>query len=141
VVGLDNFTTGQQQNLDEMLSEAGPKAAARFRFIKGDITDLETCKAACAGTDYVLHQAALPSVPRSINNPLATHEINVDGFLNMLVAARDQKVERFVFASSSSVYGDNRDMPKNEERIGHPLSPYAVSKVVNELYARVFTQT
>jgi UDP-N-acetylglucosamine 4-epimerase len=138
VVGLDNFLTGKRQNLDEMLKQVGPNAAARFRFIEGDIADLQTCKAACSGVDYVMHQAALPSVPRSINDPLATHRANVDGFMNMIVAARDAKVRRFVYASSSSVYGDSPVLPRVEAQVGRQLSPYAVSKYCGELYANVF---
>lgn len=140
VVGLDNFATGRRRNLDEMLSEAGSQAAARFRFVEGDIADPGTCREACAGVDVVLHQAALPSVPRSIDNPLATHRANVDGFLNMILAARDAKVRRFVFASSSSVYGDSPVLPRVEEHIGKQLSPYAVSKYCGELYADVFAR-
>jgi UDP-N-acetylglucosamine 4-epimerase len=137
VVGLDNFATGYRRNLDEVLTRAG-EGADRFRFIEGDIGDLAVCRAACEGVDYVLHQAALGSVPRSIQNPIATNRANIDGFLNMLVAARDAGVKRFVYATSSSVYGDHLGLPKMEDRIGQPLSPYAVTKYVNELYAGVF---
>ena len=137
VVGLDNFATGRRQNLDEMLAEAGPQAATKFRFIEGDIANPEICKTACSGVDYVLHQAALPSVPRSMNNPLATHRANVDGFVNVILAARDAKVRRFIFASSSSVYGDSPVLPRVEDQIGRQLSPYAVSKYCNELYAGI----
>ncbi|MBE2252276.1 MAG: SDR family oxidoreductase [Myxococcus sp.] len=141
VVGLDNFATGKQQNLDEAVAKAGPGAKERFSFTEGDITSLETCQQACAGVDFVLHQAALGSVPRSIKDPLASHRANVDGFVNMLVAARDAKVKRFVFASSSSVYGDDPTLPKVEARTGRVLSPYAATKLVNELYASVFERT
>lgn len=140
VTGLDNFSTGRQENLDEVQSLIAPKQWARFRFVQGDIRNLEACLKACAGADFVLHQAALGSVPRSIDNPIATHETNVSGFLNMLVAARDQRVKRFVYASSSSVYGDNPDLPKVEDKVGRPLSPYAVTKAVNEMYAEVFAR-
>lgn len=142
VVGLDNFETGYQHNLDQAqaaASEAG--AAGRFRFIKGDIRELADCQQACAGVDFVLHQAALGSVPRSIEDPIRTNKANIDGFLNMLVAAREAGVKRFTYAASSSTYGDHPDLPKVEAKIGHPLSPYAVTKVVNELYAQVFART
>ena len=140
VVGLDNFATGHQRNLDEVQSLVRPEQWARFRFIEGDIRHLETCLQACAGVDYVLHQAALGSVPRSINDPITTNSTNIDGFLNMLVAARDAKVSSFTYAASSSTYGDHPGLPKVEERIGKPLSPYAVTKYVNELYADVFAR-
>ena len=138
VVGLDNFATGYQHNIDAVRDAVGAEAASRFRFIEGDIRDLATCRAACEDVDFVLHQAALGSVPRSIKTPLDTHAVNVDGFVNMLLAARDAGVQRFVYASSSSVYGDHPGLPKVEEEIGTPLSPYAVSKRVDELYARTF---
>lgn len=141
VVGLDNFITGKQANIDDAVAKAGQGAAARFTFIKGDITSLETCHQACAGVDFVLHQAALGSVPRSLADPLASHRNNVDGFINMLVAARDAKVKRFVYASSSSVYGDDPTMPKVESRTGRLLSPYAATKHVNEMYASVFQKS
>ncbi len=141
VVGLDNFATGHQHNLDEVERTVAATAWQRFRFIRGDIRDLATCRAACAGVDYVLHQAALGSVPRSIEDPLTTNETNISGFVNMLVAARDAGVRRMVYAASSSTYGDHPDLPKVEERIGNPLSPYAVTKLVNELYASVFART
>lgn len=141
VVGLDNFITGKQANLDDAVAKAGQGAAARFTFIKGDITSLETCHQACAGVDFVLHQAALGSVPRSLADPLASHRNNVDGFINMLVAARDAKVKRFVYASSSSVYGDDPTLPKVESRTGRLLSPYAATKHVNEMYASVFQKS
>ena len=141
VVGLDNFSTGMQRNLDEVQTLVGEEEWRRFRFIKGDIRSLDTCREACSGVEYVLHQAALGSVPRSIADPIATNESNVTGFLNMLVAARDTGVRRFVYAASSSTYGDHPALPKIEERIGNPLSPYAVTKYVNELYAGVFAST
>ena len=142
VVGLDNFETGYRHNLDQALADAGHSPATdAFRFIEGDIRDLESCRQACDGVDYVLHQAALGSVPRSIEDPIRTNRANIDGFLNMLVAARDAGVKRFVYAASSSTYGDHPDLPKIEEKIGNPLSPYAVTKVVNELYASVFART
>jgi UDP-N-acetylglucosamine 4-epimerase len=138
VVGLDNFATGHRRNLDDVRAQAGDEAWERFRFIDGDIRDLDTCHGACRGVDFVLHQAALGSVPRSLEDPIATHAANVTGFLNVLVAARDAKVRRFVFAASSSTYGDHPALPKVEDRIGRPLSPYAVTKYVDELYASVF---
>jgi UDP-N-acetylglucosamine 4-epimerase len=165
VVGLDNFATGHQRNLDEVQSLVTPEQWANFNFIQGDIRNLDDCRRAMtyvpspnhnsprpqAGeglgervdfpVDYVLHQAALGSVPRSVENPIATNETNIDGFLNMLVAARDAKVKRFVYAASSSTYGDHPDLPKVEDKIGKPLSPYAVTKLVNELYADVFART
>jgi UDP-N-acetylglucosamine 4-epimerase len=141
VVGLDNFATGFQKNLDEVKALVSHEQWGRFRFIEGDICDLETCHDACAGVDYILHQAALGSVPRSIKDPINTNRTNIDGFLNMLVAARDSNVKRFVYATSSSTYGDHPDLPKVEDKIGKPLSPYAVTKVVNELYADVFAKT
>lgn len=163
VVGLDNFATGHQRNLDEVKSLVTAEQWANFDFIKGDIRNLEDCCRAMQFTpsrlaggggirssalspqsyavEYVLHQAALGSVPRSIENPIATNETNISGFLNMLVAARDAKVKRFVYAASSSTYGDHPGLPKVEDRIGKPLSPYAVTKYVNELYADVFART
>jgi UDP-N-acetylglucosamine 4-epimerase len=141
VVGLDNFSTGYQHNLDEVRGLVDDTQWQRFTFIKGDIRDLQTCRKACAGVDYVLHQAALGSVPRSLEDPILTNASNVDGFLNMLVAARDEKVKRFVYAGSSSTYGDNPDLPKQEDLIGRPLSPYAITKYVNELYADVFAES
>jgi UDP-N-acetylglucosamine/UDP-N-acetylgalactosamine 4-epimerase len=138
VVALDNFSTGHRHNLDDVRESVDEEAWKRLRFVEGDIRDLATCQEVCAGVDYVLHQAALGSVPRSLDNPIATNESNVTGVLNMLVAARDAEVERFVYAASSSTYGDSAELPKVEERIGSPLSPYAVSKYVNELYAQVF---
>lgn len=141
VVGLDNFSTGFQRNLDLVRDAVGQNAWTRFRFIEGDICRPDDCRAGCEGVDFVLHQAALGSVPRSIANPKATHDANVDGFLNMLIAARDAKVARFVYASSSSVYGDHPGLPKVEDRVGRPLSPYAATKAVNELYAEVFARS
>jgi UDP-N-acetylglucosamine/UDP-N-acetylgalactosamine 4-epimerase len=137
VVGLDNFSTGFQHNLDQVQAAVGERWAS-FRFIRGDIRDLATCREACAGVDYVLHEAALGSVPRSIDDPITSHESNVTGFLNMLVAARDAKVKRFVYAASSAAYGDHPGLPKVEETIGRPLSPYGAGKYMNELYADVF---
>jgi UDP-N-acetylglucosamine 4-epimerase len=138
VVGLDNFSTGFQHNLDQVEEAVGPEKWKRFRFIKGDIRSLDTCREACKGVDYVLHEAALGSVPRSIDDPITSHESNVTGFLNMLVAARDAKVKRFVYAASSAAYGDHPGLPKVEETIGRPLSPYGAGKYMNELYADVF---
>jgi UDP-N-acetylglucosamine/UDP-N-acetylgalactosamine 4-epimerase len=138
VRGLDNFATGHRHNLEDVRRVVGEEAFARFEFIEGDIRELETCRRACEGVEVVLHQAALGSVPRSIKDPLATHAVNVDGFVHMLVAARDAGVRRFVYASSSSVYGDHPGLPKVEDQIGTPLSPYAVTKRINELYARTF---
>jgi UDP-N-acetylglucosamine 4-epimerase len=140
VVGLDNFATGHQHNLDEVEGLVGTQRWARFKFIQGDIRQSADCQAACAGVDVVLHQAALGSVPRSLADPVTTNAVNIDGFLNMLVAARDAKVQRFVYAASSSTYGDHPALPKVEDRIGAPLSPYAVTKLVNELYADVFAR-
>ncbi len=145
VVGLDNFDTGHQHNIDQAIEDAnkatGKDLRKNFKFINGDIRELDDCKQACNGVDYVLHQAALGSVPRSIEDPINTNRANIDGFLNMLVAAKDTKVKRFVYAASSSTYGDHPDLPKVEDKIGNPLSPYAVTKVVNELYANVFAKT
>lgn len=135
VVCLDNFSTGHKHNILEFLSNPN------FRLIDGDIRDLTTCKRACEGVEIVLHQAALGSVPRSINDPVTTNEVNISGFMNMLIAARDAGVKRFVYAASSSTYGDSENLPKVEEIIGNPLSPYAVTKYVNELYADVFAKT
>lgn len=141
VVGLDNFATGHQHNLDEVQSLVTPEQWARFRFIRGDIRELADCQQACAGVDYVLHQAALGSVPRSLADPVTTNAANITGFLNMLVAARDASVKSFTYAASSSTYGDHPALPKVEENIGKPLSPYAVTKYVNELYAEVFARS
>lgn len=140
VVGLDNFATGHQYNLDQVQALVSPAQWERFRFIKGDIRRIDDCHAACAGADFVLHQAALGSVPRSLEDPITTNSTNIDGFLNMLVAARDAKVKRFVYAASSSTYGDHPGLPKVEDHIGKPLSPYAVTKLVNEQYADVFAR-
>ncbi len=140
VVGLDNFITGYAANLQMVRQAVGEEAWPSFTFIQGDIRDMSACMEACQGVDYVLHQAALGSVPRSLQNPLLTNECNITGFLNMLLAARDAKVRSFVYAASSSTYGDEPNLPKIEDRIGNPLSPYAVTKYVNELYAKVFAQ-
>ena len=141
VVGLDNFVTGFQHNLDEVQGLVSKEQWQNFTFIEGDIRNLDACQAACVGIDYVLHQAALGSVPRSIADPIATNDTNISGYLNMLVAARDAKVASFTYAASSSTYGDHPALPKVEDAIGNPLSPYAVTKYVNELYADVFSRT
>ena len=141
VTSLDNFATGHQHNLDQVRELVGEAAWARHRFIQGDIADAETARAACEGIDVVLHQAALGSVPRSIKDPLTTHRANATGFLNMLTGAKDAGVKRFVYAASSSTYGDSPTLPKVEDVIGRPLSPYAVTKYLNELYADVFGRT
>ena len=141
VVGLDNFATGHQHNLDEVQSLVTPEQWARFTFTQGDIRELADCQKACQNIDYVLHQAALGSVPRSIADPITTNATNISGFLNMLTAARDAQVSSFTYAASSSTYGDHPALPKVEENIGNPLSPYAVTKYVNELYADVFART
>ncbi len=138
VVGLDNFATGFRHNLDQVRDAVGAEAWARFTFHEGDIRKLDDCRKACAGADYVLHQAALGSVPRSIDDPISSHDANVTGFLHMLVAARDAGVKRFVYAASSATYGDHPGMPKVEHAIGRPLSPYAANKHMNEIYADVF---
>jgi UDP-N-acetylglucosamine 4-epimerase len=140
VVGLDNFLTGKRENLKDVETLVTPKQWARFRFHDADIRDLEACRRLCVGMDVVLHQAALGSVPRSIEDPITTNQCNIDGFINLLTAARDQGVKRFVYAASSSTYGDHPGLPKVEDHIGRPLSPYAVTKYVNELYAEVFSQ-
>lgn len=132
---LDNFSTGYKHNIEEFMSHSN------YELLEGDIRDLETCKTAVNGMDYVLHQAALGSVPRSVNDPVTSNEVNVSGFLNMLVAARDSGIKRMVYAASSSTYGDSESLPKVEDVIGKPLSPYAVTKYVNELYADVFAKT
>ena len=141
VVGLDNFATGHQYNLDEVQNLVSPAQWSNFSFIEGDIRHFEDCQKACMDVDYVLHQAALGSVPRSIADPITTNATNITGFLNMLTAARDAKVSSFTYAASSSTYGDHPALPKVEENIGNPLSPYAVTKYVNELYADVFART
>ena len=146
VVALDNFATGHKHNLDNAIADAKvsreksgiPYNPDNYSFLNGDICDLDTCLKACEGVDFVLHQAALGSVPRSLADPIRTNDANISGFLNMLVAARDSGVNRFVYAASSSTYGDHTALPKVEENIGNPLSPYAVTKYVNELYAEVF---
>jgi UDP-N-acetylglucosamine 4-epimerase len=140
VVGLDNFATGYQKNLDQVEASVGAAKWAYFQFIRGDIRELDDCARACKGVDYVLHQAALGSVPRSIEDPLLTNASNITGFVNMLVASRDAGCRRFVYAASSSTYGDHPGLPKVEDVIGKPLSPYAVTKYVNELYADVFAR-
>ena len=144
VVGLDSFETGYKHNIDEAIQDAsdivGKNINENFNFIEGDIKSISDCKRGCDGVDYVLHQAAIGSVPRSIDDPIGTNEANINGFINMLVASRDANVRRFVYAASSSSYGDNADLPKVEDNIGNPLSPYAVTKLVNELYANVFAR-
>jgi len=135
VICLDNFATGHKHNITEFLQHKN------FKLIEGDIRNLEQCKNAVIGVDYVLHQAALGSVPRSINDPITSNEVNVSGFLNMLVASRDAGVKRFIYAASSSTYGDSESLPKVEDIIGKPLSPYAITKYVNELYAEIFSNT
>jgi UDP-N-acetylglucosamine 4-epimerase len=135
VTCLDNFATGKRENIAHL------KSNPKFNLIEGDIRNLDDCKMACNGVDYVLHQAALGSVPRSINDPITSNDVNVSGFLNMLVAARDAKIKRFVYAASSSTYGDSEALPKVEDEIGKPLSPYAITKYVNELYADIFSKT
>ena len=141
VIGLDNFATGHERNLDEVRGLVTFERWARFRLIRGDIRNLEDCRHACKGVDHVLHQAALGSVPRSLDDPITTNATNIDGFVNMLVAARDAGVNSFTYAASSSTYGDHPGLPKVEEVIGKPLSPYAVTKYVNELYADVFARS
>src|SRR5690625_526907 len=140
VIGLDNFATGHAENLQEVRALVGEQAWSRFHFVEGDIRELAVCHEVCAGVDFVLHQAALSSVPRSLADPLTTNAVNITGQLNMLVAARDAGVERFIYAASSSTYGDHPALPKVEDQIGRPLSPYAVTKYVNELYADVFAR-
>lgn len=140
VTSLDNFSTGHHSNLEEVRTKVGEDAWTRHRFIEGDIADLPTCKEACRGVDIVFHEAALGSVPRSIDDPLTTHRSNVTGFLTMLVAAQQEQVARFVYAASSSTYGDSPALPKVEDVIGRPLSPYAVTKLADELYADVFAR-
>jgi UDP-N-acetylglucosamine 4-epimerase len=136
VIGLDNFATGHQSNLDDVLS-VNEDQRLQFEFVEGDLRDLETCRRVCQDVDYVLHQAALGSVPRSIKDPLTSHAANVDGMLNILIAARDAKAKRFVYASSSSVYGDHPGLPKVEDKIGRVLSPYAATKRIDEIYAGI----
>lgn len=141
VIGLDNFATGHQHNLDEVKTQVSDNQWQNFTFIEGDIRNADDCIKAVKGVDYILHQAALGSVPRSIADPVLTNSANITGFLNMLVAAKEEKVSSFVYAASSSTYGDHPALPKVEENIGKPLSPYAVTKYVNELYADVFNKT
>tara|TARA_B100001142_G_C14272021_1_gene631275 strand:- start:308 stop:1333 length:1026 start_codon:yes stop_codon:yes gene_type:complete len=138
VVGADNFSTGMEKNLEDVKKQVTKKQWSRFNFYKGDISKKSFCKLICKDIDYVLHQAALGSVPRSLKDPLKTNNSNVTGFLSMLVAARDSNVKNFVYAASSSTYGDHKALPKKEDRIGKPLSPYAITKYVNELYAEIF---
>ena len=138
VRGLDNFSTGNRNNLQAIQKNIGPESWAAFTFMEGDIRDLSVCQKACLDVDYVLHQAALGSVPRSINDPIGSNGVNIDGFLNMLEAARAAEVKSFIYASSSSVYGDEPALPKREGKVGCPLSPYAVTKTANELYAHAF---
>ena len=133
VTCFDNFSTGKLKNISEFIDNN------RFKLIEGDIRDLNKCLDACKDIEYVLHQAALGSVPRSLKDPKTTNEVNIDGFLNMLIASRDRKVKRFVYAASSSTYGDSIELPKVEDNIGKPLSPYAITKYVNELYAEIFS--
>lgn len=141
VVGLDNFATGHQENLDEVKRTVTEEQWATFTFINGDIRDLDVCRQVVKGIDHVLHQAALGSVPRSIKDPITTNNTNITGFINMLVSSKDANVKSFTYAASSSTYGDHPALPKVEENIGNPLSPYAVTKYVNELYAQVFART
>ncbi len=135
VTCFDNFSTGKRENIESLFSNSN------FTLLEGDIRNLQDCTKACKNVDYILHEAALGSVPRSINDPITSNEVNVSGFLNMLVAARDSKVKRFIYAASSSTYGDSEELPKVEDKIGKPLSPYAITKYVNELYAGIFSQT
>lgn len=139
VIGIDNFSTGKRNNLDEVSSILNRQQFSNFKFIKGDISDSSICQEVCVNADYVLHQAALGSVPRSIDNPIASNQSNISGHLNMLNAAKDNGVKSFVYAASSSTYGDHTDLPKIEHKIGKPLSPYAVTKLVNEMYANIFS--
>ena len=147
VIGLDNFETGYQHNIDQAIEDVSiltekniKKIKQDFVFIDGDIRELKDCQKACVGVDYVLHQAALGSVPRSLENPINTNEVNISGFLNMLVASKESPVRRFIYAASSSTYGDHPDLPKIENKIGNPLSPYAITKYTNELYAENFSK-
>ena len=141
VIGLDNFSTGHRRNLDEVSQEVSAAQWSKFQLIEGDITDPKDCELAVVGVDYISHQAALGSVPRSIEDPVATNNANVTGFLNMLMAGKKAGVDSFTYAASSSTYGDHPALPKEEDNIGNPLSPYAVTKYVNELYAQVFAKT
>lgn len=140
VIGLDNFSTGYRKNLEEVRAQTSPSQWERFSLLEGDISDLALCRRACGEVDYVLHQAALGSVPGSLADPLGCHASNSTGFLNVLLAARDAKVKRLVYASSSAVYGDDPQLPKNEDKIGTPLSPYAATKLIDEMYAGVFAR-
>tara|TARA_B110000003_G_scaffold229805_1_gene231725 strand:- start:574 stop:1602 length:1029 start_codon:yes stop_codon:yes gene_type:complete len=140
VIGLDNLSTGHSSNLDEVCSLVSNPQWKNFRFIKGDICDIEICTESMKGVDYVLHQAAIGSVPRSIEDPLYTNTVNISGFLNVLNAAKNEKIKSFVYAASSSTYGDHQDLPKVEDKIGNPLSPYGLTKYVNELYADIFNR-
>lgn len=140
VVGLDNFSTGRKLNLQEVQDSVSVSQWSRFKFVDGDVSDFSICEDVCKNIDYVMHQAALGSVPRSINDPINSNKSNISGFLNMLVAAKEHNVKNFVYAASSSTYGDHPDLPKIEKNIGNPLSPYAVTKYVNELYADVFSR-
>jgi UDP-N-acetylglucosamine 4-epimerase len=140
VVGLDNFATGHQRNLDELQRLLPEEYAGNFRMVEGDIRDRDTCRSIVEGVDFILHQAALGSVPRSIDDPVTSHNVNVTGFVNMLDAARQADVKRFIYAASSSTYGDSTELPKREDRIGQPLSPYALTKLVNEQYAAVYAR-
>ena len=143
VIGLDNFDTGYKRNIDQAIEDANNFSNMNndnnFKFINGNIGNIDNCREACSNVDYVLHQAALGSVPRSIEDPINTNKANIDGFLNMIVASKDADVKRFVYAASSSTYGDHPDLPKKEDKIGNPLSPYAVTKLTNELYANLFS--
>ena len=139
VIGLDNFSTGSKKNLEQVKASVSPESWNLFKFIEGDVCNFDDCKMACSNVDYVLHQAALGSVPRSIKDPISSNNANINGFLNMILAAKDARVESFTYAASSSTYGDYTGLPKIENKIGRPLSPYAVTKFVNELYADVFS--
>ena len=141
VVGLDNFATGHHRNLEELQRLLPEEYAGNFRMVEGDIRDRETCRSIVEGVDFILHQAALGSVPRSIDDPVTSHDVNVTGFVNMLEAARHADVKRFIYAASSSTYGDSTELPKQEHRIGQPLSPYALTKLINEQYAAVYART
>ena len=140
VIGLDNFLTGYQHNLDQVKDSVAKEQWERFEFVEGNICDLQICRECCQGVDFVLHQAALGSVPRSIKDPITTNEVNISGFLNVLLASSEAGIKRFVYAASSSTYGDEKKLPKVEDVIGRPLSPYAVTKLANELYADVFAR-
>jgi UDP-N-acetylglucosamine 4-epimerase len=142
VIGIDNLSTGHLSNIEDVKNSFDKSTLDRnFTFLESDVTDISACQAACSGIDYVLHQAALGSVPRSVLDPISTHNANINGHLNMLVASRDNAVKRFVYASSSSIYGDHPDLPKVESKTGNPLSPYAVTKSVNEIYSKNFSTT